>query len=161
MGILWFREMASVLSSIRKPVALSEYSHSLIWFIRPGLGPNQACTLFGAQRGSNVISGSAYISAGFALDTGDLWRRNFPVLIGFFILFQVTQILALEFYPVSTRTCLERRWLDLEKQYGLDLATNIFTKEDEETKKLNADLRKKKEQKDRGQEIEAIVPVKK
>lgn len=110
----------------------------------PDLGPNQACTLFGAQGGSNIISGSAYISAGFALDTRDLWRRNFSVLIGFFILFQITQILALEFYP----------------QYGLDLAINIFAKEDKETKKLNAELREKKEQKDRGQEKGAIVPTK-
>lgn len=70
-------------------------------FIRAGLGPNQACTLLGAQRGNDIISGSAYIFASYGIDTRDLWRRNLPVLIGFFILFQVTQILTLEFYPVS------------------------------------------------------------
>lgn len=129
-------------------------------FIRADLGPNQACTLLGAQRGSNVISGSAYILASFGLDSRDLWRRNFPVLIGFFILFQITQILALEFYPVSSWTCLARKYVKFEKQYGVDLAINIFTKEDEETKKLNADLREKKRQRDHEQEKEVIVPLK-
>lgn len=66
------------------------------------LGPNQACTLFGAQGGSSIISGTSYISAGYGLDPKDLWRRDFPVLVGFFILFQLTQIFALEFYPVRS-----------------------------------------------------------
>ncbi|KAF8913195.1 pleiotropic drug resistance ABC transporter [Gymnopilus junonius] len=116
-----------------------------------GLGPNQACTLFGAQGGSNIISGTSYISAGYGLDPKDLWRRDFPVLVGFFILFQLTQILALEFYP----------------QYGLDLSVNIFAREDEETKRLNAALREKKrgkgetnEKEEKLQETRAVQPVK-
>jgi hypothetical protein len=56
---------------------------------------------------------------------------------------------------------LARKWVEFEKQYGLDLAINIFANEDEETKKLNADLREKKQQRDRGQEKEAIAPIKK
>ncbi|KAF8167550.1 pleiotropic drug resistance ABC transporter [Crassisporium funariophilum] len=101
-----------------------------------GLGANQACTLFGAQKGSNIISGASYISAGFALDVNDLWRRNLPVLIGFFLLFQLTQICALEFYP----------------QYGLDLSINIFAKEDEDIKKRNQELRDKKSQREESRE---------
>ncbi|KAF4611748.1 hypothetical protein D9613_004069 [Agrocybe pediades] len=93
-----------------------------------GLGPNQACTLFGAENGSDQISGVNYISASFGIDVKDLWRRNLPVLIGFFLVFQLTQILALEFYP----------------QYGLDLSIRIFARENDETKKLNTALREKK-----------------
>lgn len=73
----------------------------IVHYPSPGVGPNQACTLFGAENGSALISGVNYISASFGIDVKDLWRRNLPVLIGFFIAFQITQILALEFYPVS------------------------------------------------------------
>lgn len=65
------------------------------------LGPNQACTLFGAKTGSNIIDGNDYLSAGYGLNAADLWRRNLLVLIAFFLAFQITQILALEYYPVS------------------------------------------------------------
>ncbi|KAF9010854.1 ABC-2 type transporter-domain-containing protein [Cyathus striatus] len=92
------------------------------------LGPNQACTLFGSQRGSNIISGRDYLAVGYGLDANDLWRRCFPVLVGFFITFQITQLLALEFFP----------------QYGFNMSINLFTKEDEETKKLNTALRERK-----------------
>ncbi|KAG6911302.1 hypothetical protein DXG01_002141 [Tephrocybe rancida] len=92
------------------------------------LGPNQACTLFGATSGSNIISGKAYLLAGYNIDTADLWRRNFLVLVGFFLAFQITQIVALEFFP----------------QYGYNLSINIFAKETEEVKKRNAVLREKK-----------------
>jgi hypothetical protein len=43
-----------------------------------------------------------YIRAGYGLDPNDLWRRNLPILIGFFLFFQIAQFLALEFYPVSS-----------------------------------------------------------
>jgi ATP-binding cassette, subfamily G (WHITE), member 2, SNQ2 len=67
---------------------------------RNNLGPNQACTLFGAQSGSNIITGSNYLSVGYGINVGDLWRHNFLVLLGFFIAFQVTQLIALEVFPV-------------------------------------------------------------
>ncbi|KAF8640630.1 hypothetical protein AX17_000290 [Amanita inopinata Kibby_2008] len=94
------------------------------------LGPNQACTLFGATSGSDIIRGSDYLRVGFGLDVRDIWRRDFLVLLGFFALFQVTQILAFEFYP----------------QYGYNVSVNIFLPEDQETKKLNAAQREKKAQ---------------
>jgi len=59
---------------------------------------------------------------------------------------------------------LARKWVEFEKQYGLDLAVNIFAKEDEETKKLNADLREKNQQSEKNQQRdhgEAIAPLKK
>ena len=65
-----------------------------------GLGPNQACTLFGASPGSDVVPGSDYIWASYEYDTADLWRRNFLVLLGFVFLFQFLQMIVLEFFPV-------------------------------------------------------------
>ncbi|KAF8807904.1 hypothetical protein BYT27DRAFT_7189991 [Phlegmacium glaucopus] len=105
------------------------------------LESNQACTLFGSQGGSNVISGTAYILAGYAIDVKDIWRRDFPVLIGFFILFQLTQIFILEFYP----------------QYGLDFSTKIFAKETKEIKELNAKLREKKSPRDEVREKQSVL----
>lgn len=67
---------------------------------RGTLGLNQACTLFGAVGGSDIITGADYLRVGFDLNVNDIWRRNFPILIGFLIFFQITQVLALEFYPV-------------------------------------------------------------
>ena len=67
---------------------------------RSTFGPNQACTLFGAVSGSNIITGADYLRVGFGLDVKDIWRRNFPILICFLIFFQLTQVMALEFYPV-------------------------------------------------------------
>ncbi|KAF6754266.1 ABC-transporter [Ephemerocybe angulata] len=93
------------------------------------LGLNQACTLFGAESGNSLISGTNYIKLGYGLDPKDLWRRNLPVLIGFFIVFQLAQILALEFYP----------------QYGFNASINIFAHETEETRRLNEAQQAKKE----------------
>jgi hypothetical protein len=65
------------------------------------IGPNQACTLFGSSAGQSEISGKSYVASGYDLQTADLWRRNLLVLIGFFLLFQLTQVLAIEFFPVN------------------------------------------------------------
>ena len=65
------------------------------------LGPNQACTLFGASPGSPNVSGSAYLNIGYGLNMDDLWRRNFAFVIGTLVLFQITQMLLIEYYPVS------------------------------------------------------------
>ncbi|KAH9837328.1 ABC-2 type transporter-domain-containing protein [Rhodofomes roseus] len=65
-----------------------------------GVGPNQICTLYGSNPGESVVSGASYLDDGYMLNTADLWRRNFLVLVGFFLLFQLTQVLLVEFYPV-------------------------------------------------------------
>ncbi|KAJ8515436.1 hypothetical protein ONZ45_g7152 [Pleurotus djamor] len=95
------------------------------------VGPNQACTLFGAESGSELISGTSYIRAGFALDPADIWRRNFLVLLGFFILFIFTQILVIELFPRHT----------------FMVGVNIFAKENAELTKLNALQQEKKARK--------------
>ena len=85
----------------------SEYNHCNGYHItgcvhRDGVGPNQICTLYGANPGQSDVSGHAYLDVGYQLNTADIWRRNFLVLLGFFFLFQLTQVLLVEFYPVST-----------------------------------------------------------
>ncbi|KAJ6623061.1 ABC-2 type transporter-domain-containing protein [Mycena sp. CBHHK59/15] len=93
-----------------------------------GLGPNQACTLFGSSAGSSAVSGESYISAGYGLDSANLWKRNFLVLIGFMLAFQLSQIISLEYFP----------------QYDQQLTVNIFAKEDKDTKKRNEVLRERR-----------------
>ncbi|KAF7303089.1 Pleiotropic drug resistance ABC transporter protein [Mycena kentingensis (nom. inval.)] len=93
-----------------------------------GLGPNQVCTLFGATGGSTLVSGEAYLDAGFGLNPADLWRRNLLVLLGFFLAFQISQIVALEYFP----------------QFNAQLSFSIFVKENSETKKRNEALRARK-----------------
>ncbi|KAI0081165.1 hypothetical protein K474DRAFT_1657026 [Panus rudis PR-1116 ss-1] len=93
-----------------------------------GLGPNQVCTLGGAEPGQSIVSGRSYLKSAFALDVSDIWRRNFLVLLGFFFLFQITQVLLIEYYP----------------QYGGGGGFTVFAQENSETKKLNEKLRERK-----------------
>ncbi|KAI0830812.1 ABC-2 type transporter-domain-containing protein [Trametes gibbosa] len=93
-----------------------------------GLGPNQVCTLFGAIPGENIVSGRNYVNFGYGLNVSDLWRRNFLVLLGFFFLFQLTQVFLIEYFP----------------QYDGGSAVTIYAQEDSETKKLNAVLQQRK-----------------
>ena len=71
------------------------------------VGPNQACTLYGATPGLDTVDGAAYISAGFSLNVHDLWRHNFVGLVGWFLFYQVVQVILIEylnashFYPSS------------------------------------------------------------
>ena len=67
---------------------------------REGLGPNQICTLFGAEPGSVTVSGSSYLFAGYGISVSDIWRRNLVVLLVFLVVFQLTQMLLIEYYPV-------------------------------------------------------------
>ena len=65
------------------------------------LGPNQVCTLPGSSSGQTLVTGRNYLSAGYDMNVSDIWRRNLVVLIAFFFVFQLTQVLLIEFYPVS------------------------------------------------------------
>ena len=65
------------------------------------LGPNQVCTLFGARSGSITVSGRDYIKTGYGLDVNDLWRRDFIVLVVFFVFYSLTQTFVIEIFPVS------------------------------------------------------------
>ncbi|KAJ7597296.1 ABC-2 type transporter-domain-containing protein [Mycena floridula] len=93
-----------------------------------GVTLNQVCTLAGATTGSSAIPGSSYILAGYALHVSDIWKRNFLILIAFFIAFEITQMLALEYYPQHSGTA----------------SVNLFAKEDDDAKKRNAMLRERK-----------------
>jgi ATP-binding cassette subfamily G (WHITE) protein 2 (SNQ2) len=68
------------------------------------VGPNQACTLYGSVPGSIIVKGGDYINAAYQLDTADLWRRNFIVMIGWFIFLQFTQVIAIEYFQVRGGT---------------------------------------------------------
>ena len=76
----------------RNPPGIDKYPVSV--------GPNQACTLFESTPGSDIVSGSSYLAAGYSLDIADIWRRNFLVIIGMFIFFQITQLIAIEYFQV-------------------------------------------------------------
>ena len=65
------------------------------------VGPNQACTLYGSQPGSSIISGADYVSAGYSLNVDDLWRRNFLVVVGWFLFFILTQVIVIEYFQVG------------------------------------------------------------
>ena len=65
------------------------------------VGPNQACTLYGATPGSDTVSGASYIKAGYSLDVNDLWRRNFLVIVGWFLFFIFTQVIVIEYFQAS------------------------------------------------------------
>ncbi|KAL5519548.1 SNQ2_1 [Sanghuangporus vaninii] len=105
-----------------------------------GLGPNQVCTLFGASPASTDVPGRAYIDVGYEYHVADLWRRNFVVLVGFLIFFQVTQSIALEFFP----------------KYAGSSSVMIFAKENEDTKRRNALLLERKQNRtlrEKGEEV--------
>lgn len=93
------------------------------------LGPNQICTLFGAIPGQQIVSGRNYALVGYGLDVSDLWRRNLLVIIGFMLLFQLTQVLLIEFFP----------------HFDAGSTITIFAPEDSDTEKRNAILRERKE----------------
>ena len=78
----------------RNPPGLSKYPEVL--------GPNQACTLYGATPGLDTVDGAAYISSGYTLNVHDLWKRNFLVLIGWFLFYQIAQVLLIEYLNVSS-----------------------------------------------------------
>ncbi|EMD42318.1 hypothetical protein CERSUDRAFT_79900 [Gelatoporia subvermispora B] len=93
-----------------------------------GLGPNQVCTLFGSEPGQDIVTGRNYLSVGYGLDVSDLWRRNFLVLCGFLILFQITQVLLIEYFP----------------QFGGGGSAVIYAKETADNKARNAALQEHK-----------------
>lgn len=105
------------------------------------LGPNQACTLFGAVGGSNIIRGSDYLRVGYQIDVNDMWRRDFVVLLGILIFFQLAQIILLETYP----------------QYGFNASFSIFTKETDELETLNQMQKAKKALRTRKNEKDDLV----
>ncbi|KAI0347995.1 ABC-transporter [Trametopsis cervina] len=104
------------------------------------LGPNQVCTLFGSTPGSTIVTGSAYLEAGYSLKIDDLWRRNLVVLIAFFIVFQITQVLLIEYYP----------------QYHGSAGMIIYAKPTQKSKDLNKQLAERKASRSNKNNVERL-----
>jgi len=77
----------------RNPPGLDKYPEIV--------GANQACTLYGATPGLDTVDGAAYVAAGYSLNVHDLWRRNFIVLVGWFLFYQIAQVVLIEYLNVS------------------------------------------------------------
>jgi ATP-binding cassette, subfamily G (WHITE), member 2, SNQ2 len=120
-----------------------------LYIVSVVLGPNQVCTLFGASSGSTTVSGRDYIRDGYHLNVADLWRRNFIVLVGFLILFSLTQTYVIELVPVSISVLLSEGCLYYlcEQKFFGGGGVGFFAKDTTETKKLNAELKTRKIQK--------------
>ena len=112
------------------------------------LGDNQVCTLFGSEPGSTTVAGADYLQAGYSLDIADQWRRNFVVLLGFFITFQVTQLLLIEFFPVSSvsddRKCVSTSSPCPGQQYHGNAGVIVYAKPSRKNIELNAQLAERK-----------------
>ena len=97
------------------------------------IGPNQVCTIFGAQPGSTTVNGADYLNIGYSYNTADLWRRNFLVCIGWILFFQITQIVALDYLMPDAG--------------GGGAGFRLFAKPSAEAKKLNDELMRRREEK--------------
>ncbi|KAF2157433.1 ABC transporter [Myriangium duriaei CBS 260.36] len=89
---------------------------------------HQVCTLAGSKAGSPIIPGSSYISTAFNYRTDQLWR-NFGIILVLIIVFLISNVTFGE-----------------AMKWGAGGRTiTLFTKEDEEAKKLNQALMEKRE----------------
>ncbi|KAI9732526.1 MAG: hypothetical protein M1834_003861 [Cirrosporium novae-zelandiae] len=57
---------------------------------------NRICTVTGAKAGLSMVSGDDYINTGFEYYANHLWR-NFGIIIGFFVFFLITYLMASEY----------------------------------------------------------------
>jgi ATP-binding cassette subfamily G (WHITE) protein 2 (SNQ2) len=80
------------------------------------------------------------------MDVQDIWRRNFVVLVAWVLFYQVTQIVVLDFLPVSVAylSSLFELPTQVMKQNSGGTVFRLFAKETPETRKLNDRLRKRK-----------------
>ena len=121
--------------------------------------------MFGASSGSTTVSGRDYIKAGYDLNVDDLWRRNFIVLVGFFVLFSLMQTFVIELVPVSISVSLSEchSYYLYEQKFGRGGGVGFFAKDTTETKKLNAELKTRKVRKaedERQEKIRAMEGIK-
>jgi ATP-binding cassette subfamily G (WHITE) protein 2 (SNQ2) len=65
------------------------------------VGLNQACTLYSATPGAETVDGASSISAGYSLNVRELWGRDFVVLLGWFLFYQIVRVLLIEYLNVS------------------------------------------------------------
>ncbi|KAJ9659731.1 ATP-binding cassette transporter snq2 [Neophaeococcomyces mojaviensis] len=88
---------------------------------------NQVCTLAGSQAGSDIITGTSYISTGFRYNPSDLWR-NVAIIIALIVFFLIINATVGELlrFGAGGRTI------------------TFFAKENSETKKLNQKLEERR-----------------
>jgi len=70
------------------------------------VGPNEACDLYGATPGQDMVDGASYIAAGYPLDAHDLWRRNLLPWLGGSCSIQVLPIEYLNASPLHISNAL-------------------------------------------------------
>ncbi|PLW16743.1 hypothetical protein PCANC_12308 [Puccinia coronata f. sp. avenae] len=92
------------------------------------LGPNQACTVLGSRPGDPNVLGEDYISRNFAYSQSYVWR-NFGIVCAFAALFLILLFIAVERLALGSGSP----------------AINVFAKENEERKQLNAKLLERKQ----------------
>lgn len=111
------------------------------------LGPNQVCTLAGARAGQPSVPGADYLSAAFQYDVSTQWR-NFGISVVFAVFFLLVQAWAVEKF-----------------KHGANApGINVFAKENNERKKLNAELQKNKQAFRKGeaeQDLEGLIQTRK
>jgi ATP-binding cassette, subfamily G (WHITE), member 2, SNQ2 len=98
----------------------------------------------------------------------DLWRRNFIALVGFLILFALTQTFVIELVPVSISVlfseCRSYYHYPREQKYIGGGGVSFFAKDTTETKKLNVELKTRKTRKaedEKQEKIRAMEGIKK
>jgi len=140
----------------RNPPGLSKYPEIV--------GPNQACTLYGATPGLDTVDGASYIAAGYTLNVRDLWRRDIPVLIGWFLFYQIAQVILIEYLNVSLFSYLghfdraDSGCFFLKGSSGGGYVAT-FSREDPETKALNDTLKERQATREKIQDVS--VPTEK
>ncbi|KAI1504725.1 ABC-2 type transporter [Biscogniauxia marginata] len=93
---------------------------------------HQVCTLAGSTPGSELVSGSAYITQGFSYAPQDLWR-NFGIIMAIIIFFLIMNVVLGEFV-----------------KHGMGGNTaKVFAKPNDEIKALNEALNNKRLQRQR------------
>lgn len=91
------------------------------------------------------------------MDGRDIWRRNFVVLLGWILFYQVTQILILDLLPVSLTRYLSYQTYTTKQRTG-SVLSRLFVRETSETHKLNDRLRELKASRLRARIAEEVNP---
>ncbi|KAI0155258.1 ABC-2 type transporter [Xylariaceae sp. FL1272] len=99
--IFWINALGlSFASLMANEFGGSEITCSDSYLIPSGSGygdiNHQVCTLAGAQAGSNIVSGSDYVTQGYTYAPQDLWR-NFGIIVAIIIFFLIMNVVLGEF----------------------------------------------------------------
>ncbi|KAH9999357.1 P-loop containing nucleoside triphosphate hydrolase protein [Russula vinacea] len=118
--------VTSLVLSTGYLIPVHEMKRWLFWTEQPGT-KSSLYSVWG-HAGFQCHFRRSYLLAAFDMDGRDIWRRNFIVLLGWMLFYQVTQILILDFFPQRAGSSF----------------SPLFAKETSETRKLNDQLREQK-----------------